>query len=176
MTFSFDPPRSLFYLVVLIVASSLLVIVVGRRSPARKAIGLVVAVVIATMLVNRFYSIRGSSLTVDDSGITADIDGRASIPWASIEEAVYVDDVSASRYAPGKPANVFTALGIFNASYGRYRLANGKLALVALQRRRNAGIVITTRDDMFIFGPKDVAALAGAIADHIPLSGWSPAP
>jgi predicted signal transduction protein with EAL and GGDEF domain len=106
MTFSFDPPRSLFYLVVFIVASSLLVIVVGRRSPARKAIGLVVAVVIATMLVNRLYTIRGSSVTVDDSGITADIDGRETIPWASIEQAVYVDDVSASRYAPGRPTNM----------------------------------------------------------------------
>jgi len=176
MTFSFDPPRSLFYLVVFIVASSLLVIVVGRRSPARKAIGLVFALVIATMLVNRFYTIRGSSLTVDDSGITADVDGRATIPWASIEQAVYVDDVSASRYAPGRPTNMFATLGTFNARYGRYTLANGRRALVALDRMRSAGIVITTSDEVYVFGPKDVTALARAIADHVPLAGSSPAP
>jgi hypothetical protein len=175
MTFTFDPPRSLLYFALFVVVASMAVLVLGRRHPARKVLSLAVAAALAVALLTRFHRIGESSVTVADTGIVANIDGTPRIPWPDIQKAVYLADVSASEYRPGRPENLFTALGNLNARYGWYRLANGRRGLVAVQDAHGAAVVISTADAIYLLGPHDARGLGQAIASHVSAFDWGAA-
>ena len=175
MSFTFDPPSGLIYVVVGLAVAVLGSLVLSRRSPARKIVGFVVAAAMVGVLLTRSYRISTSSLTIDDDGIVADIETKGRISWTDVGQAIYLPDVSASKYRPTRPTSPFTALGSLKARYGWYRLINGDRALFAVERPHGPGVAIVARDTIYVLAPNDVQGLAKAVAAHVPLAGWNAA-
>jgi len=169
MTFTFDPPRLPLYIVIAAMAVVMAMVLFSRRPPARKLIAVVVAAVVLAVVASRIGTIGSSPLTVAAAGLAY---GEENIPWSSVERAAYVADLSVSEYRPTRRMNG-TALG--GARFGRFELANGDRALLALQQSDSDVVVIATRDTTYLFAPDGVAGLAAAMAEHVPLAGWSTA-
>ena len=136
MTFSFDPPHALLYIVIVILIANVGVLLLSRRHPARKALGLIVGAVLVTILLTRYYRIGTSSVAVDDTGIIANAAGASAIPWAQVRNATYITDLSASPFRPGRPENALAAFGTMNARYGWWRLAGHEQGALRLRCAR----------------------------------------
>jgi hypothetical protein len=175
VTFTFDPPTLLLYIVIFILIANVGVMAFGRRHPVRKILGLIVSAVIVTILLVRYHTIGTRSLTTDDAGVAGTIEGMPTIPWSAVTKAVYVADVGASEYRPGRPDDTFAMLGTVDARYGWFRLADGDHALVALEHMHGGGVMIATSDAVYLLGPSNVGAFAKPIAEHVPLSEQSAA-
>jgi hypothetical protein len=169
MTFIFEPPRSLLVVAAVLVIAGLLVVFLTRRNPARKALGLIVALALAGVLLLRYQT---AEVTVDEAGITADTYGEPTILWSDAEEAIYVADLRASRYAP-KPGlkSSFRLLGYAKARYGWFDTFGEEPALFAVQRFDGDAVVVKTKTNTYVFGPGDARGLAQAIAAYLPVSG-----
>jgi hypothetical protein len=70
----------------------------------------------------------------------------------------------------------FRVFGYGKARFGWFDAARDEPALFAVQRVDGAAVVITTAETTYVFAPGDVAGLAAAIAERIPLSGLARAP
>jgi len=174
VTFVFEPARSLLIVSAVLVVAAILSLLLSRRNPARKAIGLVIVVALVGIMLLRY---RTAELTVNDAGISADTYATPRIEWAQVNAARYIDDLSASRYAP-RP-NFRTSLrliGYARARYGWFDTAGDEEALFAVQRVDNAAVVIATDDTTYVFSPSDPAGLAQAIAAHITVTNLNSAP
>lgn len=165
MTFTFDPPWLLLFLIVAIFVVVAASVAVGKKHRIRKALGLIIAAVALTVIVTRVY--EPDSVTVEDGGIVANTYGEPRIPWSDVEQAIYIPRLATSEYRPTRRMGG-TAFG--GGQTGWFGLANGDRALVALQGSRDA-VLIATRDTVYLFGPTDAKGFAQAIAEHVPLSG-----
>jgi len=171
MSFGFAPPAVMLFVIVFLVVVTLASLGLGRRNPVRKLISLVFVAVIVTLMITRFVSIQRGAVTVDETGIVANVSGDPNIPWAEIQGAVYFASLASSQYVPMRPQNFLTVVGSLNARFGRFTLADGREAVVAIDSVGAPAVVITTRGGIYIFGPADAAGLARAIAERVPVSG-----
>ena len=169
MTFVFEPPKSLLIVAAIFVVAAILVLVLSNRNPARKAIGLLIAVALAGVMLLRY---RTAELTVDDVGITAGTYGKPSIQWADVEQAAYVANLAGSWYVPTpKLKSAFRLLGYAKARYGWFDANGGRPALFAVQQYDGDAVVVITADTTYVFGPSDTVGLAQAIAQFVPVVG-----
>ena len=169
MTFTFDPPRLLLFVVIGVFIIVVATVALGKGHPIRKLISLIIVTAGVTVILLRVH--RPSSVTVEDAGIVADTYGEPNILWSDVEQAVYIPNLSVSEYRPNRRMGG-TAFG--SGRTGWFGLANGDRALVALQASQGA-VLISTRDTVYLFGPTDAQGFAKAIAEHVPVSGWETA-
>lgn len=169
MTFTFDPPRFPLYIVIGVLVVVMAMVLLSRRQPVRKLIAVVVTAIVIVVIMNRLGTIGSSPLVVDDAGLTYQ---EESVPWSDVEQAAYIADLAASEY---RPTRRMGGIALAGARFGRFELANGDRALVALQQSDSGVVVVATRNTSYLFAPNDVERLAAAIADHVPVAGWSAA-
>ena len=169
MTFTFEPARSLLIVAAVLLVAAVLSLLVSRKNPARKALGIVIVLVIVGVLLLRY---RTAELIVDDSGISADTYGDPQIAWSEILDATYVEPLSASRYL-ARPTirSSFRLIGYAKARYGWFDFGESQPALYAVQAYDEGAVVIETGETIYVFGPADPRALALAIAEHVPVNG-----
>lgn len=174
MTFVFEPSRSLLIVAAVLVVAAILSLLLSRRNPARKVIGISIALALAGTMLLRY---RTAELAIDDAGISADTYGKPAITWPDVEEVSYIKDLSVSRYRP-RPnfRSSFRVFGAGRARYGWFEAADDEPALFAVQRIDAAAVVVTTHDATYVFGPGDARGLAEAIAAYVPVSGLDSAP
>jgi Bacterial PH domain len=168
VTFIFEPPKTLLIIpLVLVVVGLLGAVLMRSRGPGRRAIRLIIALVLAVVLLLRYHS---NEVTVDDAGIVADTSGKPQIQWSRVQSARSVADLSASSWMP-RPSlkSAFRIFGYASARYGWFDLDNGKQALFAVQSLRQPAVVIETADATYVISPNDAEAFVMAVAQHIPL-------
>ena len=166
-TFVFEPPTSVIYFAIGISIVVVIAFFVRRVSPIRKLIGLVVVAASVPLLITPLY--RTTALTVDDVRIYGNFYGAQPVMWADIKRATYIAELSTSKY---RPTNRTAGRAIGKTRFGRFKLANGNSALVALGQLQGA-VLIETGDTTYLFGPKDIDGLASAVANHVPLLDWN---
>ena len=165
-TFVFEPPSWGLYLIGGIIVLALVGFFVSRKSPARKLIGLVVVAAVAPLLYFRIYQER--TLTLDETSITGSYSGAERIAWSEVKQATYVAKLSTSPY---RLTNRMRGSAIGNLRFGKFKLANGEVAQVALEQSQSA-ILIKTDSALHLFAPNDIQRLAKVVANHVRLNGW----
>jgi hypothetical protein len=153
-------PIILYFCIALVVVVGLAVLLKKGSVPRRVA---VMAIVVAACGAILFFLYRDKRIVVDDQGITGSLYGKISVTWQEVRAARVVGNLSATPWAPRFKTN---GVDIGPYRMGWFKLANGSTGYV-LTDNGDRALVMETAGVTYVLGPRELDALAAAVAAHV---------
>jgi hypothetical protein len=162
------PPILLLAVPVGIFGVVLASVLLRRGDGTRKAIALVLAVVVLGVFVGTTWRTR--YVRIDDAGISTNAVGTLSLPWDRVASARFDRTGPASEFWP-VARTAGTSMGSYHA--GWFRLRNGESARLFVQGD-GPRLVLRTPDALYVLGFDGIDEAVEAIAAHVAVEEWSP--
>lgn len=159
----FRPPVVILILAIGVVVVGAAALLFKKNDTLRRIVGFVLVVIVAVAMILFLY--RPTTVTVDETGISARGATSLRLTWDQILNAYHEPNLVVSPYRPTVRSRG-VALGDFRT--GRFLLSNGELARVLMERPDQA-VILVTENLTYLFAPEAIEEMVAAINRFRPL-------